>query len=95
MAKPAPYLLWKDDRLDALDAGHAHLVELFVAGLESGHDAVPVPFDVRAVGVQLRFEPVLGEDLLAYGDIARQRKPDPERDDADIGDGFHGWHLCA
>ena len=51
------------------DARSAHRVDGLMTTANSREDLVPFALDVCAIGVQHRFEPGLGQDLLTGGDV--------------------------
>ena len=75
----------REELLERLENGvgmlvvHAHLVQLFVAGLERGHYRVPLALDVGAVGVELVLEAGFAQDPFARRDVRGDAEPHAER----------------
>ena len=61
-----------------------------VTPFDGGEHVVPLPFDVRSVGVQGRFQTRSRKDRLAGRDVRGQRDARPDGNKAEIDDHIHG-----
>ena len=77
------------------DARRAHFVEFLMAALDGGKHIVPLAFDVRPVRVELGFESRLRQYRFTCGDIRRERYANPNGNNAQINDDFHGFSYAA
>ncbi len=67
----------------------------FMAAANGGKYFVPFPFDVRAIGVQHRFQPRSGQHLLAGCDIGGQGNAYADWNNAQIKNDIHAGYTCA
>ena len=64
-----------------------------MAAPDSVENAIPVTFDVGAIGMQLVFQSRFADDFFTGGDIAGNGDADAQRYDAQIEQNFHGIFL--
>jgi hypothetical protein len=60
-----------------------------VTALDCRKDIFPLTLDIGSIGMHLKSQPCAGKDLLASGNVRRQRNPNSNWDDAQIHNNVH------